>query len=373
MKLHFLDAHTDREQIREIWNELTSELEVDYFLSPGWVETWLDSLPREVALKLVVGYLDGSPVLAFFAGIRGLWRKRVIPVRSVFVNATGVPEIDRLSIEYNQVLMKGTPPERIWDVLEELDRTESWDEFVFPGHAVDAVADSLISRCPPRWRPVVVRDDPSPYVNLEAVREKEGDYASLLSSNTRRQMRRCYEAYSKNGAIECEVAANADRALEMFDELVELHRERWDHRGVEGAFSRQYSLSFHTALIRNRFDSGEIQLLRVTAGDHTVGCLYNFVFNGRVLFYQGGLVYSEDGKMKPGWLCHAEAVRFNAKSNLKAYDFLAGGGQYKRSLSTDRNRLIWAKVQKRKLRFELELIGAGLKRRYRKTRSILDN
>src|SRR5262249_11203404 len=154
--------------------------------------------------------------------------------------------------------------------------------------------------------PLRVRNDgrvPAPTVDLEKVRGAV-DYLKLLGGSTRSQIRRSQKLYGARGKLALEVAASLDQARSMFDELVALHRHGWRGRGEAGA-SLPFVHDFPRRLIGRRFTAGEIQLLRVRAGDTTVGCLYNFVSRGEVLFYQSGLAYETDGKLKPGLVCHA--------------------------------------------------------------------
>ncbi len=190
----------------------------------------------------------------------------------------------------------------------------------------------------------------SPYVDLARVRAA-GDYLALLSPSTRAQIRRTRRGL---GALTVEEAADARQALAFYDELVALHARRWRARGLPGAFADPWIDRFHRRLIERRFPHAEIQLLRVRAGGDTVGCLYNLVAGGRVLFYQGGLAEHADPRVKPGYACHAEAVRVNAAAGRAAYDFLGGEGRYKRSLATDEARLAWARVQRPLARFSVE-------------------
>jgi CelD/BcsL family acetyltransferase involved in cellulose biosynthesis len=97
-------------------------------------------------------------------------------------------------------------------------------------------------------------------------------------------------------------------------------------------------------------------LIRVGCGGVTVGCLYNFVFRGVVYFYQSGLVLEEDNRMKPGYLCHVEAVQHCAKAGYLRYDFLAGFEDYKERLSTHQRPVVWARVQKPKIKFKVERV-----------------
>lgn len=362
METRIFDVRTERDRVHRIWRALESNLTCQYFLSQGWVETWLDSLPHDVDLKLVAGFSGETPVWGCFAGVTRSVRNGIIPVKSIYLNATGKRVVDRLAIEYNRIVASRPLGEHVWRIFDELDGRFGWDEIVLPGADGAAEPVSLLQSCPDRWKPVVILDEPSPYVDLARVRETDGGYLALLSRNTRSQMRRCYRAYETAGPVELSAAADTQQALDLFAELVDLHQASWARRGRPGGFDAEYLRSFHRDLIRRRFDSGEIQLLRVTAGGAVVGCLYNFIWNGHVLFYQGGLSEAADKHMKPGWLCHAEAITHNARAGHNVYDFLAGDAQYKNSLATDRHRIVWMRLEKRKLRFLLEGAGRAVKR-----------
>ena len=93
-----------------------------------------------------------------------------------------------------------------------------------------------------------------------------------------------------------------------------------------------------------------------------MGCLYNFIYQGVVHFYQSGFNYSDFSHFKPGLVCHSLAIPLNADLNHKIYDFLASNVQYKRSLSTHTNHLVWYTIQKPRLRFKLEKLAKVTKR-----------
>jgi CelD/BcsL family acetyltransferase involved in cellulose biosynthesis len=190
-------------------------------------------------------------------------------------------------------------------------------------------------------------------VDLARVRAA-GDYLSLLSANARAQIRRALRLFEARAPITLETASSVAEASAIFDELVTLHRRNWQWRGKEGAFT-PFVRAFHERLIRRRFDAGEIQLLRVRSGPATIGSLYNFVFDGVIYFYQSGIAWQADAKLKPGLVCHAEAVAHNASLGHQRYDFLGGESRYKKTLATDDHRhLVWARIQRPRLRFRVE-------------------
>jgi hypothetical protein len=101
-------------------------------------------------------------------------------------------------------------------------------------------------------------------------------------------------------------------------------------------------------------------VVRLAYGGTTIGCLYNFVENGQVMFYKGGIAQFEDNRLKPGLVTHALCIAECQKRGLTveanwsgapdaaarrrrlaSYDFLAGEGRYKEQLSNTHGGLIW--------------------------------
>ena len=77
------------------------------------------------------------------------------------------------------------------------------------------------------------------------------------------------------------------------------------------AFASGFFADFHRALVTKQSDTGEIQLLRISAGKKLIGSLYNFVKNGRIYAYQSGFNYDPDPRLKPGLVSHCLAIEQN--------------------------------------------------------------
>src|SRR5258705_4721162 len=212
------------------------------------------------------------------------------------------------------------------------------------------------------WRVVFRQESSCPFVDLDAVRRIQGDYLALLSSNTRQQIRRSIKAYEKSGTLSISVASSVEAAVEYLYGLQELHNAHWQGQGKEGAFPSEFTRSFHDRLVREAVVRGEVQLLRVTAGDEVVGYLYNFVRDGHVYFYQSGLKYMEDPKLRPGLVCHYLAIMHNLKTDNRVYDFLAGPQRYKQSLGAANVKMYWFVLQKPRFVFAVERLLKRVKR-----------
>jgi hypothetical protein len=354
MKHELIPVAGNLRRMKEIWESLEKSANTSYFLSWGWIENWIASLPDHAKPELVV-FLEGEdPHLAFFLGKANLVRKHLFKSRGWFVNATGIPAFDRLYIEYNGFLCKQPETFRFIDILKIL--PNFWDEFYFPGLDTRsfpgmAVLDNLFP-----YKTIVDDDLVSPFVDLDIVRERGGDYLSLLSANTRAQIHRSYRLCEKTEPVGFEVAHDSRSAMDIYHELISLHEDTWANRSKEGAFSSGYIVQFHKQLIQSRFEYDEIQLLRIKCENNTIGCLYNFVYKNNVYFYQSGINYTLDKRLKPGLVAHVEAIKYNATAGHKTYDFLCGDSRYKMSLATHHNRLISVRLQQPLLKFRIENI-----------------
>ena len=146
--------------------------------------------------------------------------------------------------------------------------------------------------------------------------------------------------------------SSREEALATYNRMLELHDTRWSSSGTRSGFS-DAARSFHRELIRDCWkDSGsrgdlEVDLLSIGFGYKVVGVIYSLVSDGHVQFYQSGLTYSENRKLKPGLVCHSLAIEHYLHRGVREYDFLGGEAhpvQYKRSLSTDVRHLAWGQI-----------------------------
>jgi hypothetical protein len=311
--------------------------------------------------------------MAFFVGEALIVRHRAFHSRSLFLNATGNAEVDRLYIEYNAMLGQNAMLDQednaiLLDAVLAL-LPKEWDEFSMPGLDVTSFPGNVLGQGTRFGEIEIERDVPSPYVDLEMVRQNNGDYISLLSKKTRYEDRRSHQAYAERGPVTLEVAQDQNMAFSIFDEMVSLHQKSWQERGETGVFASDFFLHFHRRLIQKRFDFGEIQLLRAKAGANTIGCLYSFVYHRKVYFYQSGFNYEEDKRLTPGFTTLIEAVQYNAAIDNLHFDFLGGDANYKSKLCTHEQRLMWAKVQRPRLQFRLETWLKALKRGIRSRQS----
>ncbi|CAN5765056.1 hypothetical protein BH11MYX3_BH11MYX3_43790 [soil metagenome] len=341
VRLDLLDCHAP--EVEKIWCELDDASPRSFFTSWSWMENWLACLPKDQLPELAVIRDDNKPLSAFFLRRAPLVRLRVVRSRALYFNVTGNQRLDNLWIEYNGMVGRDVGIGKLVDLLP-----GDWDELFLPGLRSDAFGGlgELVIR---GFRVRMERTVPVHFVELARVRET--GYLKLLGSQTRSQVRR---AQREAGDVKIEVATDLPTALAIYTQLVALHQAQWTARGEPGAFADPWFDRFHRRLIRQRFAHGEIQLLRLSNADGVIGALYNFVHRGRVYQYQSGMATFENKHLKPGFLAHTAAIEHAAAAGHAVYDFLAGDMRYKKSLATTSGNLVWARVQRQRLRFFVE-------------------
>lgn len=352
MQLRLLNTSTDLAEIERIWLALTAAGAPSYFLSWGWMQTWVRALPPSVNLQLAVFENGGEPVMAGFLGHTNVTRRKIFRSKAYLLNETGHRPYDQVFVEYNSLIGRPDLPVRLDEIVSLL--PGKWDELCLSGVDPERIPGACMEQKAGNLRLYVVNRMPSPYVDLEAVAAKKGDYLSLLSSNTRSQIRRSTKLYQQRGPVETRAAEDLPTALAYYAEMKDLHEKSWRAKGDTGAFANPWFDNFHRSLIEGRFGHGEIQLIRVTAGADPIGVIYNFVLDGRVYYYQAGFRFEEDNKLKAGYTGHTEAILHNYRAGHKRYEFLAGYEDYKLRLSTGHAVLVWARLQKPRLKFAIE-------------------
>lgn len=351
-------------ELAMVWRGLTEAARHSFFLSWPWIRTWLTCLPSTVQPYLMTVSHGGLAVAAAVLVKSNLRRTGFVTARTWVLNATGDPELDQIFIENNGLLVSDEHSETAYRLWAEtfVNELPDWDEIKLRGVSPDVLQAWNFPQLALREEMALT----SRFVDLDLVRAADKPFAQMLGKKTRAHIRHTQASFEKYGPVTIEVAQNTTEALIWFGELKSLHQRRWVGRGVPGAFSYGFFETFHSALIRDHFDDGVVQLLRVKAGEQTVGVLYNFLHANDVLVYQTGFNYGlveARNKQSPGLLTHTLAIEHNASLGYRRYDFLAGDSLYKQVLANGSEQLWWGAVQRKRAKFTAEQGLASLWRR----------
>lgn len=348
------------------WQALEGAAQASFFTSWTWIGTWLRWLPRDLPVRLLRARC-GPRTVGLALIVDGPTRSCMgLPMCGTqHLHATGRPVLDALMVEHNGFLVdRELGPRGVACLLKTwMERHRGSSELVLPGLPAGHIDAALVASLAPRvtW---VERIRESFAMDLAKIRASGGDPLSGLSANSRSQIRRSMKEYQTLGALQVRVASDVDQARGWMDEMIALHQAHWTSKGLPGAFSTPEFIAFHRALVGAGVPTGEVQLMRITAGDHTLAVLYSFLRAGRVYFYQGGLDYGLIEKhARPGLVAHVMAARHHAEQGLDVYDFMVGDSRYKTTLSDLRESMVWGVVQTPSVRLALERAARRWRRR----------
>jgi CelD/BcsL family acetyltransferase involved in cellulose biosynthesis len=342
------------------WRRLEAVGNPSFFTSWHWIGTLLAALPPASRPKLLRGIAHGQTVSLALLGANQTRRRRgLVRSRGLYLNETGDPRFDALTIEHNGILAAAE-----WELVV-------WDELVRWFAGLRAEADELHiggsqRRLPEaalrNWR-LECRETslPSYSVDLCRLKDSDGELYPVLSANARQQLRRALRDFERFGALRLIEAATVSEASTFFEAMKELHCASWERRGRPHSFSGRFFEPFHRLLIERSFAEGGTQLLKACAGDRVLGYLYTVRLGNRVYAYQSGFD-DADRWERPGIATHFLAIRHAYRSGAGVYDFMAGRNRLKESFATRCEPMLWQTVQQPRLAFRLEDFARHFKR-----------
>jgi CelD/BcsL family acetyltransferase involved in cellulose biosynthesis len=332
-----------------------------FFLSQDWVETWIHIFGSRANVSVVLFASQEQPVGACLLAETN-HNCGLIPLKRISLNAAGENPKDSTYIEFNNLLCFPGWEQAVADRLAEYLMDREWDEFALDGF-VPGVGYEALKRAFARFK-LEEDQQPSYYVDLSALRRGGRSYDGMLTSHRRKAIRQSIRAYAKAaGPLRLEAAQNVEAAVQMFEELARLNCRRLSLRRHHSVFESPVFRAFHEKLIQQCFPEGSVELLRLEAGGRTIGILYNFVWAGKVYFYQCGFDYTNHARLSPGIVTLAHAVQHYIDAGYDDFDFLSGEASYKRMLSTGSRDLVWAVFRRPNLRVRIGGAARACKRR----------
>ena len=342
------------------WRTLEAVARPTFFTSWQWIGTLLAAVPAARRPNLLRATARGETVGLALLGA-GTTRRRhgLVRSRALYLNETGDPRFDAITIEHNGILAPCGQEQAVFD------STIAWfaelgdivDELYISGSAHRLSEKTVEGRGLGRTETAL----PSYSVDLGLLSSSGGELYPVLSANARQQLRRARRHFESYGPLQLSVAATTAEALGFFAELKALHRASWERRGKTHSFARQFFEPFHRLLIERCFAEGGTQLLRASAGSRVIGYLYNFRLGDRIYAYQSGFD-DADRQERPGIVTHALAIRHAFRSGARVYDFMAGRNRLRESFSTRCEPMLWQVLQQPRLAFRLEHLTRRFKR-----------
>ena len=355
------------EDIEQEWNELQKHADYSYFQSWGWIGVWLQQVAIDLQPIVVKVWLNEQLVGAGLFVSRDIKRRFIFHSRGMFLNEYPFDGRNMI-IEYNGMLAAKGHEEGVYIETARFlfQEFKNHDELYFGAVAEGATPFGPEKQCIKNVNCLINKDSMSRYVDLLSFSPGIDAYLASLSRNRRGQIRRSIRIYDHDGSLQITEASNAGQALSYFDRLKALHSDYWRAKGEPGSFANPRWESFHRALIYQRFDTGEIQLLKVSSNSGEIGYIYNIVLHAHVYVIQTGFKCSTDKRLMPGYVAHTLAIAYNQEKGMTGYDLMHGDVLYKRILCNRSRKLQWLVLQRKQLKFSLEAVVVATVRAFRR-------
>lgn len=341
------------------WKELEARVTHSFFLSWLWIGTWLRHLPDGAQPHVLVARSSSKIVGLAIICRRRAWSLGPHARTRWLLNETGDTRFDRLFIEYNNILAEQSDAVIAAGLDALTSRLRRSDQLVLSG--IDP--DLELAACRAAGRVGLVTEvkqaDAALWVDFAKIRQQGGNYRATLGRSTRQAVSRAMRLYAERGPVELRIMETTTEALAAFDLLSDFHRSRWGRRG---AFANPGFRPFHEELIARGIPMGAVRISRTLAGDQTIGVVYNFVHDGRVLNYQCGFLYENDGRLKPGLVSHVLAIEDSIARGERGYDFLAGAAGHKSRLANREHAMKWIAIGRDSSERRIEATLRGAKR-----------
>ena len=327
------------------------------FTSGVWIQTWLDIYGKNLD-GIWVRWEHRGVVVGGCLLVTRVATKWLMPMRFIFLNATGETARRAPTPEYNDILYVHGYEESICADATQLVQSMRWSQFHVLGYCENALVARVISGLPL----AVAESDKKAanFVNLATLTEIQFESSLIGSGGSRiRRNRRLYE--KAEGNLKVVRARNLDEAMYFFNELATLHNLRWRTKGVNGTFLDKAVVEFHQRLIGSLWPLGSVDLISVRSVKNVIGYLYNFTMEKKVYFFQSGFAYEVGSKLSPGLLTHTLCIEHYRQNGFCEYDFLAGDAQYKRTLAKEMRFLYWTVAYRNTLWSRLQLLARRIK------------
>ena len=327
-----IDTHEGLREIFAQWDALLAESgRRNFFLSPDWIDTWLDIFWESDASLAVIAVQSAGKLVGLFPLYISIMNQ-ALGAKCLRLLGTGEPEPDCVCTEYpdllcypgyEDVVARTVARVMVWDL--------SWDLASFGVVLPDSLICTVLYRELEQYG-IAMRERPGGvryYINLP---QSWDEYLSGLSKNMRgkiRYQRRRLARYGHIREYRIDEKAQLGKALR---DLVQLHSERWRAKGEQGAFHSNRFREFHSRYMSRIFPKHRLNLRVLELDGTPIGVVYNIRYQGIDSYYQSGISMSlGDKAISPGIVALSHAIQSAIEDGMEVFDFMKSGPvSYKR-------------------------------------------
>jgi CelD/BcsL family acetyltransferase involved in cellulose biosynthesis len=158
-----------------------------------------------------------------------------------------------------------------------------------------------------------------------------------------------------------DVVGDADGAPGAMEDLLRLHRRRWEREGGSYGIPPGAAEDFHREVAPLLARRGWLRLWRLSVGGRPIAAIYGIELKGRFHYYQSGMD-PDWAARSPGLVLIGKTIEDAYARGLTDYDFLRGTEPHKLDWSSDRREVVALRAWAPGLRAEAAHAADGVLR-----------
>jgi CelD/BcsL family acetyltransferase involved in cellulose biosynthesis len=164
------------------------------------------------------------------------------------------------------------------------------------------------------------------------------DFLQALPASVRRRMLQTYKAAEEGKLYKIQKHVSNENIQKAYDELVQLHQERWNRIGYLGFFYDKKYSDFFANIFRVFLSNGWIWFKSAYSDNQCVASRLAFKYNSRYYDYLSAFDdLAPAAKRRPGLALLLDMLKDAISDNSLCLDLLRGDEQYKFELTTSHN------------------------------------
>jgi len=327
MDTSLFDRFEKVEAMKEEWDRFMEEIGAEIFLSYDWCRTWWKHYGQGRELLISVFRSAGELV-----GILPLMRDRI--GASIF--SVGVVRLVGTDFSPFTTVFPVKAPfidQAIHSLIEELNRKCKW-EILHIGpicgcyehqKELQGALDTIRSN---EYPVMYYTDEVQTYYPVEKSWDLQ---VERMKQRHRTNTRKAFRELQSKGLTPHSTFATRENYEEIFDGLVQMHKDYWRDRNMPGHFGDwPGSYDFHKEVAGIAAHQGRLRLMQIHLNDLCIGYEYSFKFGNTYYSIVGGRIEYPDGiRIDHKCIAFREKVEKAVQEQVKTIDSMRGRYEYK--------------------------------------------
>jgi CelD/BcsL family acetyltransferase involved in cellulose biosynthesis len=342
LKLEYMNVticKTEEEllELKNAWNALTREIDMHSpFLSWEWIYTWWtnykNKLPGGSNLLIFCIYDENSKLICIIPFYKTFLKKmHVIKLLGTEFESSDYLDIIISNKYETDFILKLFGQPQIIDELIKHDKLILNN--ILPSSILWKLQNIFAQKN--RFPTFFKKTSTCPYLGLP---ESEEELLKGLSKNMKSSLRRTRNKINKDPDL---VISKVEKETDIGDAikaLFDLHDQRFTDQAKDTKFVFEQRGAFHQKIAKIFLSLGQLAFYMAKFKDETIGCLYCYVFNNRVMYMQAG--FNPDyARYALGNQLILRAITDGIENKNIEFDFMRGNEAYKAKWASDKRFL----------------------------------